>query len=302
MVAYILMIWVVIFYAGNILVGKAVNEVPPLTMSFFRLVIAFVLLLPIGVRSTWEHRNVFLKHKKPLMVMTLTGVCFFNVFLYAALNYTTATKVSVLEASIPAATVFLSAFLLKERLHKIQWAGVFLSLIGAVCVVTDGKWIMLFNGGWNVGDTLMIGAIVMWAVYSISVKKYMHLFPQYGAVMLMSGISVVVLFPAAALEWYFVSMPAWNGQLITGLLYLGIFPSVVALIFYNRGVELLGPSKASVFLNFLPVATMIGAYLWLGEPITFMQLFGVGVVICGVMMTARSFGSSVSEKSKESLG
>ncbi|WP_313431685.1 DMT family transporter [Siminovitchia terrae] len=296
MYAYIIMIFVVIFYAGNILVGKAINELPPLTMSFFRLLIAFLLLLPIGFRSAWTQRSIFFEYKKPFLVMTFTGICFFNVFLYGALQFTTTAKVSVLEAVIPVATVLLSAFLLKERLGGIQWAGIFLSLAGAVWVIMDGKVLQLAGSGWNLGDGIMVGAILMWAVYSIFVKQYMHLFPQYGAVLVMTGISVIVLFPAVLIEWYFIGVPSLNGLNIVGLLYLGVFPSVIALVLYNRGVELLGPSRASVFLNFLPIATMAGAYLLLGESISVIQMVGAFVVICGVIFTTRPVRQPLTEK------
>ncbi|GIN20897.1 MAG TPA: EamA/RhaT family transporter [Bacillus bacterium] len=296
MYAYIIMIFVVIFYAGNILVGKAINELPPLTMSFFRLLIAFVLLLPVGFQSAWTQRSTFWEYKKPLLVMTFTGICFFNVFLYGALQFTSTTKVSVLEAVIPVVTVLLSSFLLKEKLGSTQWAGILLSLTGAVWVIMDGKILQLAGSGWNMGDAIMIGAIITWSVYSIAVKQYMHLFPEYGAVLVMSGISVIALFPAVLFEWYFIGIPSLNGLNVVGLLYLGAFPSVVALVLYNRGVELLGPSRASVFLNFLPVATMGGAYLLLGESISIKQMFGALGVICGVILTTRTAQKSLAKK------
>lgn len=296
MYAYIIMIFVVVIYAGNILVGKAINELPPLTMSFFRLLVAFLLLLPIGFRSAWAQRSSFFEHKKPFLLMAFTGVCFFNVFLYSSLQFTTTTKVSVLESVIPVATVLLSTFLLRERLGGPQWAGIIVSLAGAVWVVMDGRLLQLAESGWNLGDAIMVGAIIMWAIYSIVVKQSMHLFPHYGAVLVMSGISVIVLFPLVLIEWYFIGFPSLTGLNIAGLVYLGAFPSVVALVLYNRGVELLGPSRASVFLNFLPVATMAGAYLFLGESISIMQAFGALVVIGGVILTTRPVRRPLTEK------
>ena len=96
MYPYILMVLVAVFYAGNILVGKALNDLPPFTIAFFRVLIAFIALMPFGMKSAWRNRSVFLEYKKPLLIMTLTGVTFFNTFIYAALQHTTATNVSVL--------------------------------------------------------------------------------------------------------------------------------------------------------------------------------------------------------------
>ncbi len=197
---------------------------------------------------------------------------------------------SVLETVIPSVTVVLSAILLKERLRNVQLAGVFVSLIGAVWVVLDGGIFSIAGMDWNIGDGIMIGAIGSWAVYSILVKKYMHLFPQFGALLVMSGISVLVLIPFVIAEWAIVGLPdnLMTSGNVTGLLYLGIFPSFIALLFYNRSVGILGASQASVFLNFLPVVTMAGASLWLGETVTLMKIVGACMVIGGVILTTRT--------------
>ncbi|ALX48866.1 DMT family transporter [Lentibacillus amyloliquefaciens] len=296
--AYIMMLFVVIFYAGNILTGRAINELPPFTIAFFRLVVAFIVMLPFGLRSAWEYRHKFLAYKKPLLIMTLTGITFFNTFIYGALQFTTSTNVSVLETVIPAAIVLLSAILLKERLRNIQIAGVLLSFFGAVWVVLDGNIFSIANINWNKGDVIMIGAIASWAVYSIWVKQYMHLFPQFGVLLTMSGISVVVLLPFVLTEWYITGIPTelMLPPNLMGLAYLGVFPSFIALIFYNRAVSVLGASQASIFLNFLPVVTMAGAYLWLDETITIMKITGTLVVILGVILTTKTGKSHLAHK------
>ncbi|MDG5790028.1 DMT family transporter [Evansella sp. AB-P1] len=280
------MIFVVIFYAGNILIGKAINDLPPFTIAFFRLFIAFIVIFPLGYAQAWKKRATFIEYKKPFILMALTGVTFFNTFIYGSLQFTTATNVSILETLIPVMTVVLSAFVLKERLLRIQWIGILLSVIGAIWVVMDGRIFQLASIDWNIGDAIMIGAIVCWSVYSIFVKKYMHFFPVYGALLVMTGISVLVLFPIVLVEWLILGFPAlMQTNFIISLLYLGIFPSLIALVFFNKAVGLLGASQASVFLNFLPVFTMIGAFLWLGETISYMQIVGAIVVIIGVLLT-----------------
>lgn len=283
------MIFVVIFYAGNILIGKAINELPPFSIAFFRLFIAFIIILPIAWRSAWKNRGLFWQHKKAFLIMTLSGVTFFNTFIYGSLQFTTSSNVAVLETVIPALTVVLSAILLKEKLIKIQWFGVCISLIGALWVVMDGRIFQLATMNWNPGDGIMIGAIISWSIYSIMVKKYMHLFPDFAALLVMTGVSVIVLLPFIAIEWLILGAPSiLQANLMWGLLYLGLFPSLIALVFFNRAVGVLGASKASIFLNFLPVFTIIGAYLWLNEQITSMQITGAVIVIVGVMMTTQA--------------
>ncbi|MFD1040530.1 DMT family transporter [Virgibacillus byunsanensis] len=284
---YILMIFVVIFYAGNILIGKAINELPPFTIAFLRLVVAFIVLLPIGYRKAWQYRLKFLEYKKPFLVMTLTGVTFFNTIIYGALQFTTSTNVAVIETVIPVATVALGAFLIKEKLQPLQLVGIFLSLFGALWVVLNGNISNLATMDWNVGDGIMVGAIVCWAIYSILVKQYLHLFPPYAALLVMTGVSVIVLFPIVVAEWFVTGVPSFVPSNLMGLAYLGIFPSFIALIFYNHSVEKLGASQAAVFINFLPVVTMIGASIWLGEEMTGMKVIGAWTVISGVLLTTQ---------------
>ena len=287
--AYLMCILVVVFYSGNILVGKALADLPPFTIAFLRVAIAFVVLLPFGYRGARQAAPLFRQHFKPLLFMTVTGVAAFTTFLYAALQFTSATNVSVLEAAIPAVTVALSAWLLREKLRWIQLFGVALSLFGSVWVVLEGQVFQLGDLGWNAGDALMVGAVASWSLYSIGVRKYLHLFPSYGSVLVMTGLSVLMLLPFVVGEWLILGVPELDSSgHWWGLVYLGVFPSVVALILYNRAVAILGASQASVYLNFLPVGTMLGAYFLLGETITAMQILGAVVVIAGVLFTTRA--------------
>src|SRR5699024_10674191 len=174
MMPYIMLMIVVFIYAGNILVGKAINDLYPFTITFFRLLVALICLLPLGYRSAREAKEVFLQYKCPFLIMALTGIAFFNTFLYGALQFTSATNVSVLESAIPVVTLLLSAWLLKEKLHHIQRFGVLLSFFGSVTVIINGQFLHLTQIALNIGDFIMFGAIISWAIYSIYVKQYMH--------------------------------------------------------------------------------------------------------------------------------
>jgi drug/metabolite transporter (DMT)-like permease len=280
------MVMVVMFYAGNILVGKAINDLPPFTIAFFRILLAFFILLPIAYSSAWKNRHLFWKWKKPFFWMTLSGVTFFNTFIYGSLQFTTATNVAVLETVIPVVTIVLAAYLLKEKLGKRQWLGTGLSLTGAVWVILDGRIFALAEINWNPGDIIMIGAIVCWSAYSLLVKSYMHLFPPLAALLVMNAVSVIVFIPFVGGEWIFLGVPdISNSDAWIGLAYLGVFPSVIALLLFNKAVHILGASRSAVFLNLLPVFTMAGAALWLGEVITWRQITGAVIVMVGVYLT-----------------
>ncbi|PTL40224.1 EamA/RhaT family transporter [Alkalicoccus saliphilus] len=287
------MLLVVMFYAGNILTGKAINDLPPFTIAFFRLLLAFLILLPLAWGSFWKARTLFWEWRRPFFWMTLSGVTFFNTFIYGSLQFTSASNVAILETLIPVVTIILAASILKEKLSKIQWGGVVLSFLGAVWVVVDGRILDLGSIDWNPGDAIMIGAIACWSVYSLLVKSYMHLFPPLAAIFVMNAVSIIILLPFVAGEWFLLGMPPLlTEEAVTGIIYLGIFPSVVALLLFNRAVHLLGASMSSIFLNLLPVFTMAGAALWLGEAITIHQVTGALLVMAGVWITTQLRPSS----------
>ncbi|MDC3413475.1 DMT family transporter [Terrihalobacillus insolitus] len=173
----------------------------------------------------------------------------------------------------------------KEKFTKIQLFGVSLSLIGVFTVITKGSLDVILNLSFNPGDLTMLLAMVVWSIYSIFVKQHNRKFPTYGALLVMIMFSFVFLIPMAAIEYTQLGSITWSPSVILGLFYLGIFPSVVALIAWNSAVNQIGPSQSSIFLNFIPVFTMIGAVLFLGESIKILQLIGAIMVISGIMIT-----------------
>jgi drug/metabolite transporter (DMT)-like permease len=177
---------------------------------------------------------------------------------------------------------------LKERLTRIQLGGVMLSLIGVFWVITKGSVETIRDLSFNIGDLTMCLAMFSWAVYSVLIKQHNKVFPLYGLVLMMMLIGVVLLFPLAMLEWKEFVAINWNASVILSLLYVGIFPSIVALLFWNMAVKEIGPSRSSVFINLVPVFTAIGAILLLGESMTMVQVFGGLLVLVGVYMTTRA--------------
>lgn len=286
---YLAAIVLVIFFAGNILVGKALTELPPITVALMRLTVALAVLIPLGARSAYRNRDIFITHWKPFFIITLSGVTFFNTFIYSSLQFTSTTNVAVLESIIPTAAILFSVVFLGERLASVQWVGVVASLAGALWVVSNGQVLNLTQLGGNVGDGLMVGAIIAWVIYTLQLKTCIHLFPARALLFAMTAVSVAVLVPLAAVEWFVLGVPRMGApDLWVGLIYLGVFPSVVAILCYNYAVSKIGAARTALFLNFLPVFTIAGSYLFLGEEITGNQLVGSLLVIVGVLLVTQT--------------
>ncbi|ENH95596.1 drug/metabolite transporter superfamily permease [Gracilibacillus halophilus YIM-C55.5] len=289
MKAYILLILTTIFYAGNLIVGKPVTqEIPPITLAFIRHIIAVIVILPFGYSEWKRNKELWKKEWKAVLSLSLTGLVLFNVLVYLALNHTTTINAGIVEASTPIFTLLIAFLLFKETFTRKQLIGVFLSLFGVFFVITKGSLEVIMNLEINGGDFIMMLAMITWAFYSIFIKQHTWKFPTYGVLLVMFVVANIVFIPLMGLEFNQFSSIQWSGEIIAGLFYLGIFPSVIALICYNTAVREIGPSRASVFLNLIPVFTMIGAVVFLGEQLTIIQFVGSVFVITGVLITNRT--------------
>ena len=283
---YLALLLAMAFYAGNLIVGKPVSsEVPPITLTLFRYLIAFAAILPLGYKEWKNNQELWKKEWKGIVSLSLSGLVLFNILVYLALNYTTSVNAAIVESSTPIFSLMLGFLLFGEKVAKIQLFGVILSLTGVFAVITKGSLEMIRNLAFNPGDLIMLAAMLTWAVYSILIKKHTWKFPVYGGLLVMCFLAVMVLIPLSLIEVNQLAAVNWSTPVILGLLYLGLFPSLLALIAYNKGVAEVGPSQASIFLNFIPVFTMIGAVVFLGEAVTMVQLLGSAMVIGGVIIT-----------------
>lgn len=286
MKAYVFLVLTAVFYAGNLIVAKPVtSEIPPITLSFFRYAVAVLILLPIGYREWKENRALWKKEWKAILALSITGLILFNIFVYLALNYTTSINAGIVEGTGPIFTLLLTFLILGDRFTRKQMLGVFISLFGVFFVITNGSLEVIAGLEFNSGDLIMLLAMISWAFYSIFIKKHMWKFPAYGSLLVMTVIALIIFIPLMTLETNEILSINWSWSIVLGLLYLGIFPSVVALLFYNKGIEAIGPSRASIFLNLIPVFTMLGAVIFLGEKLQPVQVAGAFFVIFGVLIT-----------------
>jgi len=201
MKAYILLVLAAMFYAGNLIIGKPVTaEIPAITLSFFRYVIAALILLPLGYREWKENRDLWKKEWKAILVLSITGLVLFNIFVYLALNYTTTINAGIVEGTGPIFTLLLTFLWLGDRFTKKQTLGVFISLFGVFFVITKGSIDVISSLAFNSGDLIMLLAMISWAFYSIFIKKHMWKFPTYGSLLVMSVVSIVIFLPIMTIE------------------------------------------------------------------------------------------------------
>jgi len=272
-----------LFWAGNYVVGAAaVTTIDPLSLVFLRWAIALVPLLVIAQvaeRPVW--RDV-LRAWPRLLLLAALGLLGYNLFVYSALQYTTAFNASLINAFNPALITIASVIFLRQRLGPRAIAGVLLALIGVLVVLSGGDLTNLLATGFGPGDALMLGAILVWTAYTIVGRSPTGV-PPITATAIQAGLTVAVLAPVVIATGG-LTLPATGGA--TGaLLFIGLFPSVLSYLLWNRALAVIPPAAGGVFLNLITVYTATFTIIT-GKPLIAAQIIGGSIIIAGVVLAS----------------
>lgn len=281
-----------IFWAGNAVSGRlAVGHITPMMLVFLRWVLVLGVLWPLYGREVHAHWPQVRPKLGRIVVMAFLGFTGFNVLFYTAAYYTSAINIGILQGSIPV-VVLAGAFLMHgTRASPVQIAGVLITSIGVVVVATHGMPLSILEIGLNRGDLAMLAACVLYAFYTIALRDRPKM-PGAAFFTLLALIAAVTSLPLLALEAMILgfSLPTWQGWLVT--LYVAIFPSCLAQLFYVRGVDLIGPGRAGVFVNLVPVFAAILAVALINEPFAAFHAVALVLVIGGIWLAQRTPGAA----------
>ncbi|MDE2586346.1 MAG: DMT family transporter [Betaproteobacteria bacterium] len=288
---YLLLILTTLFWSGNMVLGRGIRgDVPPIALAFWRWVIALLLILPLAwphARSQWP---LLKKAWRPVLLLGLLGVGGYNTLAYIALQYTAATNAVLLNSFIPVVTIALSWAFLGKHLRPIEAIGVAISFAGAATIICHGDLQILAGLSLNRGDLWMLGAVLTWAIYTVGLQwrpAGVHPMLMLAA---LTGVGLAALAPAYAWELGWLGAGAgrhmdlhWGSLL--GVAYVGIFPSFLGYVFYNRAVAEVGANKASLFIHLMPVFGTLLSALFLGERPQFYHGAGIALIFAGIYLT-----------------
>ncbi|OCS86033.1 DMT family transporter [Caryophanon latum] len=288
--APLLLIIATLFWGGNFVIGRAVSDdIPPISLAFYRWCVALLVLAPIAFTNWKAHLPTFKKHWKIVIVLSLTGVAGFNTLVYIGLHDTTSINASLMNSSTPIIIYILAFLFLRERLNRYQVIGTCISLIGVLFILTGGSLESLQSFAFNRGDMIVLLAIVCWGVYSLLIKQYAGILPSVPTFFMTIIIGIVTLLPFFLYESITAETSIiWNVTSVSAIFYVGTFASIVAFLSWNKGVVKLGASRASIYLNFIPVFSALFATLFIGESLQLFQVIGGLAVVAGVFITNRN--------------
>ena len=283
---YLKLLLTAFFWGGTFIAGRMIaDSVHPVCAAFIRFVIASVFLLGMTIR--FEGRLPALRRSQivPVVLLGLTGVFAYNILFFTGLKYIHAGRASLIIANNPIFISLLSALLFKEQLNWIKAVGICMSVMGAMVVISNGNLVELAGYSVGLGELLISGCVASWVCYSLIGKHVMGNLSPLVSVTYSSLVGAILLFIPALFSGLSGSMAGYSAKDWGSLFYLGFFGTVLGFFWYYQGIARIGPMKASVFINFVPISAILLAFLILDETITASLLVGAVLVVIGVYIT-----------------
>ncbi|RZN34396.1 EamA family transporter [Bradyrhizobium sp. Leo121] len=271
----------IVLWSGNVIVSRmSAHTIGPEAITFYRLLLAVLLMSTFVAGGAWRDRAVIWPHLGQFAILGFLAMCLFQSLSYLAAESTTATNMAVFTALTPLLTVALSALLLKDAPTIGMVGGGILSLLGLVYLVSAGDPASLAQSGVHLGDPLMFLAALVYALYGVLLKRWSLPVAGWQSTYTQALCALAIMFPA------FLATPApmrsLNADTLPLIAYAGGLASVVLPFLWVRGVHILGPNRCAVFMNLLPVLTALGAIVLLGEPVHAYHVIGGGAALAGV--------------------
>ncbi|MGP1396126.1 MAG: DMT family transporter [Inquilinaceae bacterium] len=284
---YLLLTLTVLFWSGNVVLGRGIAEaVPPVGLAFWRWVGALAVVAVLAWRPLRRDWPQIVRHWRILALLAALGIAAFNTLVYAGLHSTQAINALLIQAAMPALIVLLSFLLFRERVTALQICGIVVALAGTVTIIARGDPAVLAGLRPSPGDLLILVAVLGYAGYSVLLRRRPALHP-------MSLLTVLFALGAAMLAPFYVAETAMGAPMrfdpvtLASVAYVAVFPSVLAYLCFNRGVELVGANRAGLFIYLMPLFGSAMAVLFLGESVRPFHAAGLVLIMAGIVLATR---------------
>lgn len=274
-----------LLWSGNFVIGRALRHaMSPLSINFYRWLMALVILLPLTLAPLKRHRGLIARHWRLIALLGLTGIASFQTLVYMVLSMTSAINTLLLLSLAPLAIALASWTLLGERPFGAQLGGIAVAFTGALILIAHGSASALVALSFGTGDLWMLLAVALWTCYSLLLKQVPPELPPLTLLGATSAVGVIWMLP------FYLWLPSHERSLSMGwqawcgLLYTALVASVPPFLLWNRGVARIGPSRAGIFIYLMPLFGALLAFAFLGENLHAYQLVGGVSVFAGIAL------------------
>ena len=288
-----------LLWAGNFIVGRAVaGTVPPVALAFWRWTGAFMVAFGFAWPHLVRDGPHLLRRAPILVVLATTGVASYNTMTYIGLHDTTAVNALLLQSAMPVVILLVAFALYRERPGLYQILGVVVSLLGVAAIAGHGSPAALLQLSFNRGDVWVMGAVLVYALYTVLLRRRPRVHPLSLLVALM-GIGSLLMLPFYVIE-------ARGGAAVTGgwpsyaaIAYTAVLPSFVSYMFFNRSVELIGAARTGQSMHLMPVFGTLLAVVFLGERLEIYHGAGIALIAAGLVLASLRGGKTAEGKTPD---
>ena len=287
--AYTLLVFATFCWSGNFIVGKFAYlfEVPPLTLNFFRWVSVWLLLIPFTYKEIYNKWEEIKKNWIIISFMGVITISTFNSVVYFALTHTQVINAVLVLAAIPAVTIIISSLMKVDKTNIFQLVGLLLSVIGISAIISNADLNKIFSLSFNKGDLWMLVCVLSWSLYSTLLKKHKFKFSQFSLIQLMVSVGIIFLIPQFLYEKSIGLEVNLNKSFFIILFYVVIFPALLAYYCWQKGVEIVGPNRATMFIQLMPLLSAVLAIIIFQEKFELYHFIGATFILSGIYLSNR---------------
>ena len=286
----LLLVLTTLIWAGHSIVGRlAVGQIGPMTLTCMRWAVALVPILIAARPSLRRDWPILRARWLYLATMGAAGYTAFVALFYVAAHRTGALNLSIIQGAIPALVLLGARLFLGLRFTALQALGATITMLGVAAIAAEGDPARLLALAFNSGDVMMVGAAVLYAGYTVGLRER----PNVSGLSMLAAMAIAAFITSVPLMIWEVASGGFVWPTAAGLLalaYVALGPAFAAQIFFMRGVELIGPGRAGVFVNLVPVFGAIMAVVLLGEPFAAYHVVALVLVVGGIAIAQRGSG------------
>jgi drug/metabolite transporter (DMT)-like permease len=286
---YLLLSLTALFWSLNWVIGRAIaGHVTPFALTYIRWIVAVAVMLPFAWPAIRSHRAAIRRNWKMIAWLGFWGTGLHNVFAYTGLQYTSATNGVILNSSVPVMIIVLGWLIYRDTITRMQSLGVAISMAGVLAILTRGDASVLASLELNKGDLIVVIGMVFWAAYTVFLRHKPVDVPGLALLVCCAVVGIALLTPLFVAEMaFFDGRIELTPATIAAMIYVGVFPSFVGYVFWNRAVAEVGPNVAGIFMHLMPVFGSLLAWMFLDERIQAFHIAGIALILVGITLTTR---------------